>query len=194
MLQQCASQIVDFLYNNSELDKTKKSIYRYGTELTLSTVAAVVSILLLAYLLNNLCYGIIFITVFISLRLPGGGYHASTYRNCFILTNSVFLASYAVSAVLYYTPDIVGSVLLLICCVVIWVLSPIPNRHHPISKYTFRKNKLIVRGMVLVYTFLVLLGEWFLSLHSLFCIYSASVTAVAVMMILAKIQGGTKNE
>lgn len=78
MLQNCATQIVDFLYDKSALDQSKKAIYQYGTELTISTAAAVASILLLAALLGNLLWGIIFLIVFISLRLPGGGYHAST--------------------------------------------------------------------------------------------------------------------
>lgn len=76
MLQRCATQIVGFLYDKSELDQSKKTIYQYGTELTLSTAAAVASILLLAALLGNLLWGVIFLVVFISFRLPGGGYHA----------------------------------------------------------------------------------------------------------------------
>ena len=72
--------------------------------------------------------------------------------------------------------------------IVIWFLAPITNPHHPVSKQTFHKNKLIVRGMVIIYTILILFGECFLSLHSLFCIYSASVTAVAAMMIRTHIR------
>lgn len=150
MLQRCASQLVGFLYGKSELDQSKKAIYQYGTELTLSTAAAVASILLLAALLGNLLWGVIFLVVFISFRLPGGGYHASTYRNCFILTNSVFLASFGMSLVLLYTPNIIRNVLLLISCFVIWMLAPIPNPHHPVSDRTFRKNKIIVRGMAVI--------------------------------------------
>ena len=194
LLQRCATQIVGFLYDKSELDQSKKTIYQYGTELTLSTAAAVASILLLAALLGNLLWGVIFLVVFISFRLPGGGYHASTYRNCFILTNSVFLASFILSLILLSTPNIIRNVLLLISCFAIWVLAPISNPHHPVSERIFRKNKIIVRGMVSGGSFLVLLGEFLLTWHSLSCIYSASVVAVATMMILSKVRGGTKNE
>ena len=113
MLQRCASQIVGFLYDRAELDQSKKAIYQYGTELTLSTSAAVLFILLLATILGNLLWGIIFLVIFISFRFPGGGYHASTYRNCFILTNSVFLASFVISLVLLHTPSFIRDVLLL---------------------------------------------------------------------------------
>lgn len=193
-MHRCATQIVGFLYDKSELDQSKKAIYQYGTELTLSTATTVASILLLAVLFGKPSWGIIFLIVFISLRLPGGGYHASSYRNCFILTNSVFLFSFITSFVLLYLPNVIGTMLLLTSCVIIWGLAPIPNPHHPVSERTFCKNKIIVRGMVIVSTFLILLGEFLFLLHSLFCIYSASVVAVAAMMILAKLLGGTKNE
>lgn len=194
LLQYCANQIVDFLYDNSTLDQSKKAIYQYGTELTLSTAVSVAFILLLAALLGNLPWGIAFLVIFISLRLPGGGYHASNYRNCFILTNSVFLCSFTVSSVLFYAPDIICIMLLLSSCVVIWMLAPIPNPHHPVSERTFRKNKYIIRGMMIAGTSTILLIEWVLSCHSLFCIYSASVVAVAAMMIISKYRGGIKNE
>lgn len=194
MLQRCASQLVGFLYGKSELDQSKKAIYQYGTELTLSTAAAVASILLLAALLGNLLWGVIFLVVFISFRLPGGGYHASTYRNCFILTNSVFLASFGMSLVLLYTPNIIRNVLLLISCFVIWMLAPIPNPHHPVSDRTFRKNKIIVRGMAVIGSLLMFLGGLLFPVYSLLCIYTASVAAVAAMMILSKLLGGKTNE
>ena len=193
-MQRCASQLVGFLYGKSELDQSKKAIYQYGTELTISTATAVASILLLAALLGNLLWGVIFLVVFISFLLPGGGYHASTYRNCFILTNSVFLASFILSLILLSTPNITRNVLLLISCFAIWVLAPISNPHHPVSERTLRKNKIIVRGMVVVDSLLMFLGELLLSMYSMFCIFTASVAAVAAMMILSKLLGGTTNE
>ncbi len=187
MLQQCAECIVGYLYGRSELDPSKKAIYQYGAELTLSTAGAVVSILLLATLLGNILWGILFLAVFISFRLPGGGYHASTYRNCFILTNSVFLASFAISFVLLHAPSVTRNILLLTSCIAIWVLAPIPNPRHPVSERTFRKNRIIVRGMVSAGSPLILLGEFLFTWHSVSCIYSVSVAAVAAMMIFSKI-------
>ena len=194
MLQQYASHIVDFLYKNTTLDKSKRAIYQYGTELTLSTVTAIVSILCLAVLLGNIFWGITFLIVFFSLRIPGGGYHATSYRNCFILSNCVFLFTYSASTFFLNFSNSLVLTLLLGSCAIILVLAPISNPHHPISNDTFRKNKCIVRGFIIVGTTLILLGKWLMSFHSLFSIYSASVVAVAAMMILAKLRGGTINE
>ncbi len=189
MLQQCASHVVDALYKSSTLDTARRPIYQYATELTLSTIAAAISVLLLAALLGNALWGVIFLVVFISLRLPGGGYHASTYRNCFVLTNGVFLSSFIAAALLNQISNGIVFFVLLGSCATIWILAPIPNPHHPVSKQTLCKNKHIVRGMVVVGAAFTLLGAFF-SFHSLFSIYSASVAAVAAMMILAKLRGG----
>ena len=192
MLEQCPNHIVDFLYRDVTLDKAKPPIYQYGIALTLSTAGSVVSILLLAVLLGNPLFGVIFLITFISLRLPGGGYHASTYRNCFLTTNGVFLVSFAISSILLYAPTIIGIVVLFVSCIIIWVFAPITNPHHPVSNRTFRKNKLTVRGIVIAYTLLILFGECFFSWYSLFSIYCASIAAVAAMMILEKILGRYK--
>lgn len=193
LLQQYASCIVDFLYQGATLDKAKRAIYQYGMELTLSMAAAVLSILLLAAFFGNFFWGIVFLIVFISFRLPGGGYHASSYRNCFLLTNSVFLVSFAFSSVFVNISNAIVVTLLLGSDIIIWVLSPISNPHHPVSERIVRKNRNIVRGMVICGTLFILLGKWIFLYDSLFCMYSASIAAVAVMMILAK-KGGTKNE
>lgn len=186
MLQQCASRIVGFLYQGGSLDKTKSAIYQYGAELALSTAASIISILFLATLLGNFLWGLTFLIIFISMRLPGGGYHASSYRNCFILTNSVFLAAFALSALFLDFFSSAAAICLFGSHLVIWILAPIPNPHHPVSELTFHKNRNIVRGMVIAGTIFMMLIKFFLFWDSLFCISSASVTAVAVMMILAK--------
>lgn len=193
LFQQCVSYIMDFLYQGTTLDKTKRAIYQYGMELTLSMTAAVLSILLLATLLGNFFWGIVFLVVFISFRLPGGGYHASSYRNCFLLTNSVFLVSFAFSSVFLNISDTIVVTLLLGSDIIIWVVAPIPNPHHPVSKQIVRKNRNIVRVMVISGTLLILLSKWIVPCDSLLCMYSTSIAAVAVMMILAK-KGETKNE
>ena len=54
---------MDRLYQSHTLDPSKRAIYQYGTELTLSTSAAVFSILLLAVLFGNWIWGALFLIV-----------------------------------------------------------------------------------------------------------------------------------
>ena len=92
MLATIAARLTDQLYFRCPLDPSKKAIYEYGIQLSLSTLASMCSIVLLGLLLKNPASAFIFLGVFFFLRLFSGGYHAPTYARCFLLTNSVYLA------------------------------------------------------------------------------------------------------
>ena len=90
MLATIAARLTDQLYFRCPLDPSKKAIYEYGIQLSLSTLASMCSIVLLGLLLKNPASAFIFLGVFFFLRLFSGGYHAPTYARCFLLTNSVY--------------------------------------------------------------------------------------------------------
>ncbi len=67
---------------------------------------------------------------FLFLRLFAGGYHAPTYAQCFILTNSVYLVVYLVSRVfIAFQSTIPAIVLTLYPGLIIFYLSPIRNKN-----------------------------------------------------------------
>ena len=100
MLHHCAEYLTDFLYRHAAVSLQKRAIYVYGIELTLSTGASFLSIVLFSLFLASPFSSLVFLLVFISLRSFSGGYHAETYRNCFLITNSTYLASFALSKIL----------------------------------------------------------------------------------------------
>lgn len=104
MLATIAARLTDQLYFRCPLDPSKKAIYEYGIQLSLSTLASMCSIVLLGLLLKNPASAFIFLGVFFFLRLFSGGYHAPTYARCFLLTNSVYLAVVGAS----YPDEVLG--------------------------------------------------------------------------------------
>lgn len=91
MLTYYAIKLTNQIYKHCSLSSEKRSIYVYGFELFLSTMLSVVSVLLFALFFSAPETGLIFLFVFMGLRLFSGGYHAKTYGHCFILTNAIFL-------------------------------------------------------------------------------------------------------
>lgn len=149
MLHRYAAKVVDQLYCYCELPVNKRAIYVYGAELTLSCLISSCTILLLSLLFGNILSGIIFLILFISLRLFAGGYHAETYRNCFILTNCVFVLSYGVSMLIdLLRNNTLCFAILLISATTIFLLTPIRNHHHPLTETTYLKNKHISRVLI----------------------------------------------
>ena len=184
MLATIAARLTDQLYFRCPLDPSKKAIYEYGIQLSLSTLASMCSIVLLGLLFKNPASAFIFLGVFFFLRLFSGGYHAPTYARCFLLTNSVYLAvvgtSYwIVCFQLYHLLPVV----VVASCVVVIALSPVRNKHHPLSENTYRKNRKIAVVLAAIESFLFL----FLVIWQIFRPYVAistmSLAAVAVMML-----------
>ena len=144
MLATIAARLTDQLYFRCPLDPSKKAIYEYGIQLSLSTLASMCSIVLLGLLFKNPASAFIFLGVFFFLRLFSGGYHAPTYTRCFLLTNSVYLTVVGTSYwIVHFQLYHLLPVIVVASYVVVMVLSPIRNKHHPLSEKTYRKNRKI---------------------------------------------------
>ena len=185
MLENIASRLTDQLYLHCPLDQRKKVIYTYGIQLSLSTLASMCSIVLLGILLKNPASAFIFLGVFFFLRLFSGGYHAPTYARCFLLTNSVYLAVVGTSYwIVHFQLYHLLPVVVVASCVVVIALSPVRNKHHPLSENTYRKNRKIAVVLAAIESFLFL----FLVIWQIFRPYVAistmSLAAVAVMMLV----------
>ena len=187
MLHSCAEYFTDILYKHNSLPENRKPVYVYGTELALSTSLSMVSILSISALCMHLFHGILFLLIFIGLRLFAGGYHAETYRKCFLITNSVFLVTVFISLLLDRWNSLSGKIFILfISFCIIWALAPIRNEHHPLSDTTYRKNKITARALVLSISSPILL--FYRYLEPYLSIIVASCMAVAVLMIIPKLK------
>lgn len=189
MLHHCAESLTDFLYRHAAISPQKRPVYVYGIELTLSTSASFLSIIFFSLLFSSPLSSFVFLFVFVSLRSFSGGYHAKTYRSCFLITNGTYLASFALAKLLYLSRVVVfGRALILLSLALIWIWAPITNRHHPLSPRAIRKNRWICRCLMLAETGLIVLLYVNWGNLGLFSCFAASITAVAVMMGISKIK------
>ena len=97
MLHTCAVRFTEFLYKRCSFPASRQAVYVYGSELFFSTALSIISILLISFLAGKPISGILFVLIFVGLRVFVGGFHAATYGNCFLLTNGVFLTAFAFS-------------------------------------------------------------------------------------------------
>lgn len=131
--------------------------------------------------------GVLFILIFCSLRIFVGGFHAATYGHCFLLSNGIFLATFAASMLLKIYGLLMSALILILSIAVIWILAPIRNKHHPLSRKTYKKNQKIGRILAVFEGFgLIFINLFNLDFSGLY-ISSASMAAVALMMIVPKL-------
>ena len=191
MIERYSSFLTDKLLQHTHLNAAPRSVYQYGFELFLSTSASTTTILLMSASLSMIDKAVLFLVIFMPIRFFAGGYHASTYRNCFILTNSVYWLSLEVTFVIENLPGLFRLAILLtitvLSVITIDLFSPIRNSKHPLSQKRYLRNKIIAR---IISTLMGCGNILFLLLSQKKQIGLPSVTlmVIAVMMIIAKVK------
>lgn len=149
-----ACSFAKYLCKRQVINPEYYDVYVYGTELTLSFIITVSIILIAGLIFGDVIGAIIFLLVYILLRRFTGGYHASTYFRCKIITVAVFLISLIASHILnvFWWMYII---LFTIGNVVIYILAPIENSNKPLNVAEKKKYKLLSH---IVFSILSILG------------------------------------
>lgn len=191
MLHTLAEQLTDCLYRHCSLDQSKRPILIYGTELGLSTLMSISSIILLSLLFQAPYSSFSFLGIFFFLRLFAGGYHAPTYLKCFILTNVVYLLTYALAYfVIFFNVSFLLPLIATMSGIIIFLLAPIKSKKHPLSEKRYKRNKTIARIMVATET-VGMVGLYFSKIPtSHLAVPVLSLAAVAAMMIITLFERG----
>lgn len=198
MIERIALKITNFIFKNTELDSELYEVYKYGIEITISSLLNIVLIIAASIAVSDVISGVVFLTVFIPLRSFVGGYHAKTYFMCnalFLLTYlSVFYINLIASA--FVEGELFSrllTVLILLGIIPIIAFAPVRNKNKQLSDKHSRVCRII--GLV-VY---ILLSIVALALHyssieygSLMIITLSSISVLILIEILKK-HGGEKN-
>lgn len=189
MLKACASALTDRLLCRFPMAQARRAVYIYGFELSLSSLAVMTSVFILSYLCGAVYTSITFSLIFVSIRLFSGGYHAKTYGHCFILSNAVYLLCLS-TAYLIQTLRItfLCPILTLLSMAVVFVLAPVKHKNHPMSNTLYRKNRNIALAFTMCEGISVLVAFFFSFMLNMVCMGSATMTAVAVLMVIPIIQ------
>ena len=187
MLHLFSDYLTTILFRKCEVaDPSKREIYEYGFKLLISTVFSMLAILLVSAVLNKFSIGLTFLAVYIPCRMVSGGYHAKTYSKCFWISMVTYLCVVFVSQL----PHSKWSLLLLIAFyssfVFLW--APVVNPKHPLSDGAILRNKWLARLIVIVLDVLAVYKIHTHDISESICVVVTSLAAVAVMMIILKLQ------
>lgn len=165
-------------------DANKEEIYIYGLELIISTFFGLISILILSCLLSRFTSGLVFISVFVPLRLFTGGYHAATYSKCFIISNiSYLLVLFIRDITMEILPIWIWSFLLIGMSCYIIKNAPIINSAQPINESKQKRNKKMAKYILLAdIAWIVWLA---LSRRELMVMAILSICLASVLMLIS---------
>ena len=86
MIKKLTNHILSYLISSNAIDDNEetKDYYRYGIEITISSLINILLIIIIGIVSGNALESIVFLACFIPLRQFTGGFHAKTYFLSFI--------------------------------------------------------------------------------------------------------------
>ncbi len=180
MLESVAEYCTLVLVRQNVIEEKEKPVYLYGFALFFSTASSILAMLAISVLTDNLTNGLLYLTVFMALRITANGYHAESYRNCFLMTNAVFICYLLI---VNFVPDRVFNAKanlapVLFCIGYIWVKAPVEHPNHRLSEGRRRRNRYAARCIVLAVAG-ILAGAYYIS-----CYYAAHALLVTLYIVV----------
>lgn len=145
-MEKISKSIVKFISRNILVENEEMlDVYKYGIEITLSSLINFVMIIVCSLLLGNLAAGLIFMFCFILLRSYTGGYHAEAYWRCNVAFVFTFILTYFVGRLFDYVNLNIYAVVTiqLVGIVPIIKFAPVKNRHKILSESKRKKSRII---------------------------------------------------
>lgn len=192
MLNKIATKLANRLLVKNVVKEDLLDIYIYGFELIISSLLSASIVLLLGALFGQFLNSFAFLITFSLLRSYTGGYHASKYWICTLITVTTFsivlLLSkiFMASLILYLLLSIIGIALIII-------LAPVENHNKKLSEEQKRKFKTV---SIVIFASLVSIGSAlaFLKLEISNVIFFALIADIILLFIKNKDERRLKNE
>lgn len=190
MLRVTAERCTDILLRYGIIRSERKAVYIYGFELLGSLIFSGISILALGSIFHYMPFAVVFLVYFVPIRVPAGGFHASSYEYCFLFSNITAIICVCTSRWLYQKQweELVLWGMLLLSAIYIWFEAPVISKKHFIKEKRITKNRNYTR-FLLVFD---LVGIWCMKIVTDGqVVFTAIVTlyVVAFMIFIAK-EGG----
>lgn len=153
MINKLSSLISSKFVEHNIISKSVKDVYRYGIEITISSIIGFVITCLIGLLFRMLMQTMLFYVIFILLRSMTGGYHAKTYLKCNFIFSIITLFIVTFSKAAYEMQISFGILTLLFLpsiAIFIWI-APVENVNKPIKaeKRVYWKSISIVTSVLL---------------------------------------------
>ena len=127
-------KIIGFLGSYLEYDDEDVKLIRYGLHGIIRTFGGIFVALTAAWAMNILPYALVYLGIFLTIRIYAGGYHASTARGCAAITSTMIALAYvyirycSMSALIVATTYSISAITILL-------VSPVENIKKPISEH-----------------------------------------------------------
>lgn len=192
MISRISELILQYLLRSNVINDSddEKEYYRYGIEITVSSLLNVILIIGIGIIFKSVTESVVFLLFFMLLRRFTGGFHADTYFKC----NCSFCISFISVLIMYhFTEEKITaqlSVLISVLCVAMILLKcPIENINKPIPKHKRKFHKYLAgilgTGYGIIGTILIALSNR----YGVLIIYTLVLVVVLIIAAIIKDRG-----
>jgi len=147
MIKKLTNHILSYLISSNAIDDNEetKDYYRYGIEITISSLINILLIIIIGIVSGNALESIVFLACFIPLRQFTGGFHAKTYFLC----NLSFAVSFIILLIVYkftnqYVTSYIVFLIIIFSCIIFFSECPVENKNKVITE---EKKKIFAGGI-----------------------------------------------
>ena len=175
MFRNIAEKIYGYLSKKKLLNQNDREVYTYALEVIILNWGLLITLFVISAFMKQLLFFVCYICFFVPLRIFSGGYHAKRSEVCFIMSVGIYVLVLLILKNNVYLYE--NTVLLCIASLfllIIYIFSPVENENHPLADNQRKRNKIIVRVMVLLdFTLLII-----------FCFNQSTLASYEVVFVL----------
>lgn len=191
-----ACKIASFFINNSKINAKEKAIFLFGLEIILSTIASIITVLVISIPFGQFWGTTLYLFVFILIRQFTGGYHADSYRSCYLTFLVIYLLTIPIPLLCDSKARILTILFSWISTIPVFLFAPVQNANRMLTAAETIRFRRISRITVCALSILLTAGAVFLNgSKGLFLWGSLALLTMAIFIVVAIIKnGGFKNE
>lgn len=184
MIEKMANNISAIFVKNGLVKEEKKHIYTYGAELLISGLFSTFMILIMGIFSQRFIETLLLMSSFYFIRVYAGGYHAETYKDCFVSFCLGFIVILAVTEfIIKYELETIIMFIAIITAVVICIIAPIEDHSRPLSEIEFIQYNKKTKKFVILFLFISQIAYWKFGLNKMVYISMAIISVFIVLWI-----------
>lgn len=196
MIKKFAIKTTQVLINKNIIQNEENKMYEYCVELAIVSLISYLVLLSIAIIFNEVICSLLFLVSFSLFRRLNGGYHASSYSKCAMISLSCYMLMIFIIENLESIFEI-NYLLLIVGLIIVILMSPQQDDNKPLTKRQYHLLKIISKNIAtILITVLVLLREYSeIAIFQNKFVFSISyaIDLAAISLLISKLERSVKN-
>lgn len=191
MIETLAKNITTKFIDHKIIKFEDREIYDYCFETTIVILLTYSLLLILSIIFNEFISTLIFILSFSSFRKVCGGYHATNYLKCGIMS----LTSYLLLILIIKKSDVIfdfSTITLVLGAITIILLAPVQDDNKPFTDKQYKRFKIISRTIaavfIVIFIMIELCGKHNLLINKHYFSFCYGIDLIAISLLISKIE------